>query len=251
MRHTKLFLGRVADVTSIARQVFNRWALMAVALAAVLAAVLAMQPVAAQDDTIDYPENGTDPVATFTAEDPEGATPITWSLAEAEVTGVVTAADVADFTHFDINKDGELTFDIGGDGDDATTDSVAPDFEAPRGEASPTPPLNNTYKVVVVASDAVTGGNMGYHKVTVKVTDVAEAGKIEVALSGSASAATAMQFRFGTILTATVTDGDVSGATKTIASPILRWYRGSTEIDGATEAAYTTTAEDVGSIASM
>ena len=30
--------------------------------------------------TFDYPENGTDAVATFTAVDPEGASPIVWSL---------------------------------------------------------------------------------------------------------------------------------------------------------------------------
>ena len=31
-------------------------------------------------DSVNYTENGEDPVATFTATDPEGATSITWSL---------------------------------------------------------------------------------------------------------------------------------------------------------------------------
>ena len=33
-------------------------------------------------DSVSYAENGKGPVATFTAEDPEGATPITWSVAD-------------------------------------------------------------------------------------------------------------------------------------------------------------------------
>ena len=36
----------------------------------------------AQTATIEYAENGTGPVATLTATDPEGVTPIIWSLAD-------------------------------------------------------------------------------------------------------------------------------------------------------------------------
>ena len=39
------------------------------------------RPLQAQTATISYAENGEGPVATFTAEDPEGVTPIKWSLA--------------------------------------------------------------------------------------------------------------------------------------------------------------------------
>ncbi|MDE2941582.1 MAG: hypothetical protein OXP10_04485 [Chloroflexota bacterium] len=202
----------------------------------------------AQDSgAIEHAENDKGPVATFTAEDPEGVTPVTWSIAADGATlpdGFTEATDNADENHFDISKDGVLTFDIGGDG--SPDASVAPDFEAPRAAAFDSANNNNTYRVVVAASDAATGGNVGYHKVTVKVTDEAEAGEITVTLSGSASAATAMQFRFGTVLTAVVEDGDVSGTTKTVSSPILRWYRGGTEINGETSLEYTTTAEDVG-----
>ena len=35
--------------------------------------------------TVEYAENGTGPVATFTASDPEGASPIVWSLTTADV----------------------------------------------------------------------------------------------------------------------------------------------------------------------
>ena len=195
-----------------------------------------------------YAENGEGPVATFTATDPEGAMPITWSIAADGATlpeGFTEATDNADENHFDIDKDGVLTFDIGGDTDDPD-ESVSPDFEAPRGQ-DPADDNTNTYKVVVAASDMGTPEMIGYHKVEVKVTDVAEAGKIEVALSGTASDSTAMQFRFGTILTATVTDGDVAGTTKTVTSPTLRWYRGGSVISGETAAEYTTTADDVGS----
>ncbi|MDE3268062.1 MAG: hypothetical protein OYI31_06405, partial [Chloroflexota bacterium] len=148
----------------------------------------------AQDSgVIEHAENDKGPVATFTAEDPEGVTPVTWSIAADGATlpdGFTEATDNADENHFDISKDGVLTFDIGGDG--SPDASVAPDFEAPRAAAFDSANNNNTYRVVVAASDAATGGNVGYHKVTVKVTDEAEAGEITVTLSGSASAATAM-----------------------------------------------------------
>ena len=35
--------------------------------------------------TVEYPENGTGSVATFTASDPEGASPIVWSLTDGAV----------------------------------------------------------------------------------------------------------------------------------------------------------------------
>ena len=47
-----------------------------------LFALTVMPSAEAQDGstTIEYAENGKDPVATFTATDPEGATPIIWSM---------------------------------------------------------------------------------------------------------------------------------------------------------------------------
>ena len=39
------------------------------------------EPTVTGKDSVNYVENGKDPVATFTATDPEGATSITWSMA--------------------------------------------------------------------------------------------------------------------------------------------------------------------------
>ena len=59
----------------------GRWIILA-AVVAVLGALLFLLPgVQAQESTtIEYIENSTDAVVTLTAGDPEGATPITWSL---------------------------------------------------------------------------------------------------------------------------------------------------------------------------
>ena len=217
----------------------------------------------AQDAAVEYAENGKDPVATFTAVDPEGATPITWSLAEAAVDHEATAADVADYMHFDISKDGVLTFDIGGD--DAPDSSVSPDFENPQGGTADT----NTYRVVVVASDAEAGGVMGYEKVTVKVTNVDEDGKVSWTVdpdgfddggSHTVTMPKLTQFQVGASLMASVEDGDIGGDDKTVAvartdvvaDPIWRWYRSSsktstgTMIDDANSDTYTVTPADVG-----
>ncbi len=237
-----------------------------------------------REDTIEYAENGEDPVATFTAEDPEGVTPIAWTVlaSDAVTTNIdgVEDSDRADGTHFDISKDGVLTFDIGGDTQTAGVDiSVAPDFEAPRGEASPTTPLNNTYKVVVVACDVALDadgdcpatGNAGYHKVTVKVTEVDEPGEVSWTVTPASGVANVppakpiVQFQVGAVLTVPegdpeslpdeggVTDGDVSGTDKDV-DERWQWYRSSsktatgTAIEGATgtRSAYTVTSEDVG-----
>ena len=89
----------------------------------------------------DYAENGTDPVATYSATDPESAT-ITWSL---------EGDDAGDF---DISSSGVLTF------------GSPPDYENPA-DADP----DNFYKVTVKASD---GTNEDTLDVTVTVTDVYE-----------------------------------------------------------------------------
>ncbi len=260
-------------MTSIGRQVLNKWVLLAVALAAVLAAVLAMQPVAAQDSTIEYAENGTDPVATFTADDPEGSTSITWSLATPAQVGAeddLADADNADVEHFDISEDGKLTFDIGGDGDDATTGSVSPDYEAPRGAVVPadtTAEAANTYRVVVAAADNAETPATGYHKVAVKVTNVDEAGVVTWTVDhdadDTADTPKLVQFQVGARLVASVTDGDISGTEKNVqaasalgtpgaTAPIWRWYRSpsktsdGTLIDGETSATYNVSLDDVG-----
>ena len=122
----------------------------------------------------EYAENGTRPVATYTARDPESGV-IYWSLLEApgsvEVDGTaLTNDDTADFDDFSISADGVLTFNI------------RPDHESPDDEGSPG---DNEYHIVVVASDGAPGSGtsedpiqMGYKKVVVEVTEVDERGVI-------------------------------------------------------------------------
>ena len=214
----------------------------------------------------DYVENGKGPVATFTAEDPEGATPITWSLAtptQVSDEDDLDEADNADAGDFEIdNEDGVLTFNIDADNDGSSAGS--PDFENPRGgtnsgcdvTADPNP-CSNTYKVVVAATDAATGGQTGYHKVTVKVTNVAEQGKVTWTVDPTDSLDSSdvndgkpiVQFQVGALLTASATDGDIEGAAKAVPSPTWRWYRGRTLITGddAQDNIYTVTAGDLNS----
>ena len=191
-------------------------------------------------DSVNYVENGKDPVATFTATDPEGATSITWLLATNDDIDGVVAADVIDNDDFAISKEGELTFAVG-------TDDTSPDFENPLGGTSTD---SNTYSVVVLAADAaegVTGRMTGYHKVTVKVTNVAETGKVTWTVD--AGDVTLVQFQVGASLVASVSDGDISGEAKAVVDAnnnlTWRWYRGGTVISDETDATYDVTTEDV------
>ena len=264
----------------------NKWTVTAAVTLAVLAAVLAaaLPAWAQQSDPIEYAENGTGPVATFTAVDPEGATPITWTLAPSGadpdgVDGPLTDTDAADVLHFDIDKDGVLTFDIGGDvsSDTSPDDSMPPDYEAPRGAAVPADTAAaaaNTYKVVVVACDAELAGDppacpdtakAAYHGVTVKVTNIDETGTVKWTVdhdydgsTHSADSPKLVQFQVGANLMATVEDGDRPGAgatNKTVPAADIRWqwYRspsmtamGTAIQDDANAASYTVTTNDIG-----
>ena len=94
---------------------------------------------------VDYVENGTNPVATYSATDPESAT-ITWRL---------EGDDAADF---EISAGGVLTF------------GSPPDYENPA-DADP----DNVYKVTVKASDGTNEDTLDVTvTVTVTVTDVDE-----------------------------------------------------------------------------
>ena len=106
-------------------------------------------PVGAQEsDIIEYPENGTEPVAVFTAEDPEDAGAISWSLRDN------------DFEDFEIGESsGVLTF------------AEVPDHEMPADGNN-----NNVYMVTVVATDAE--GMESTEEVTIRVTNVDEAGTV-------------------------------------------------------------------------
>ncbi len=215
----------------------------------------------AQTPTIEFAENGDGAVATFTAEDPEGATPIAWDIVtgggDPDGGGDLSDADNADSDDFTIDKDGMLKFAIGDDDD-------PPDFENPADADT-----DNTYNVVVVACDvalvsdacpASPDGQAGYHKVTVKVTDVDEPGKVtwttDANADGTPDNPTLMQFQVGNLLTATAEDGDITNATQTFTADVAtevtgvtwRWYRGGTEIPGddAQDNTYTVTPADEG-----
>ena len=109
--------------------------------------------------TVTYPENGTGPVARFTASDPEGAMPVFWSLTTEDVSDAnVEAADRADAGDFKIDQNGVLSF------------MDSPDYEAPADGDT-----DNEYRVTVQASD---GDQTGYFEVTVNVTDREETGKV-------------------------------------------------------------------------
>ena len=100
-------------------------------------------PVVTGDSSVNYQENGSGPVATYTAEDPEGLT-ITWSLG---------GGDADDFS---IGRNtGVLTF------------QTPPNYEAPAEDNT-----NNVYVVTVRAYD---GAKTSTLAVTITVTDVNEA----------------------------------------------------------------------------
>ena len=182
-----------------------------------------------QEGTVEYRENGTGPVASFTASDPEGAAPIAWSLTTTPpgAEAGVEDADFADNGLFDINQGGVLTF------------MSPPNFEGMSVTG------DDNYQVVVQASD---GNEVGYFKVTVDVTDVEEAGEVTwtVNPAGTDDNVPAVvelrQFQPGAVLTASVTDPDDTDLTGTM----WKWDRSSTEIIGESENTYTVTDRDVG-----
>ena len=238
----------------------GRWIILA-ALVVVLGALLYLLPgglAQAQQaqQSFTYAEDDTGPVATFSATDPEGVTPIVWSLLESD-TGTqdlgifedppnaddVGTADVTDFGDFSISQSGVLTFDS------------QPDFEEPTGGVGGN---SNTYRVVVQASDGGVGSFVNWFKVIVNVTDVEEAGTLAewtVNADGEGDAQTPgmlLQFQPEATLTMvnpTDSDGGVTNVR-------WQWYRTpnrsamGTPIDGATAITYTvsdtSTSNDVG-----
>ena len=194
-------------------------------LAALAVGMLVLLPVgplqAQQSGMIDYAENGTGAVATFTAVDPEEASPVLWSLLSVpptpppEVDGTdLVDADFADNGAFEISDDGVLTFD------------EAPDFENPPS----TDGTANEYKVVVQASD---GTEMNWFRVTVNVTDEEEEGSVKLRPTAQA-AATLLQPQVLVPITAHgLTDGDGTSSARTVdmitTGAEYQWYRTSSK----------------------
>ena len=111
------------------------------------------------------------------------------------------------------------------------TFSSKPNFEARADDDT-----DNTYEVNVVASAGASGTDtvrMVDHAVTVNVTNVEESGSIMLST---------LQPQVGVPVTTTLTDQDVVDDT----SVEWQWYRGSTEIPGATAANFTPSSGDVG-----
>ena len=63
--------------------------------------------VQAQEAAIQYPENGTGPVATYTAVDPEGADITSWTLAGADADDFMIDGGVLTFHEFARLRDGD------------------------------------------------------------------------------------------------------------------------------------------------
>ena len=104
---------------SINRSAFRVLLVAGVLLAVSILAMTMLRSTFAQDSAIEYPEKGTEPVATYTAVDPEGAS-VRWSLG---------GVDAEDFTI----EDGVLRFA-----------KKSPDYETRQGRRhdstpSPTP----------------------------------------------------------------------------------------------------------------
>ena len=229
----------------------GKWITLA-ALVAILVALLAVGMVRAQDAAMmserDYAENGTDPVVTLTAADPEMRM-VYWSLLPA-------ATDVNDISGVDIGDDVDAShFMITPSADGASASlsfKFPPDYEMPRGGMM-TETNNNTYKVVVVAADDAPGAvvaedlNETYHKLTVMVTDEDEDGSISLST---------LQPQVDVVLTVTLMDDDaeaiaVDGAAAAIVAE-WKWEQASamsgpwTLISGATTASYMPAADVVG-----
>ena len=168
----------------------------------------------------DYAENGKDPVATFTATDPEGAA-VSWDL---------DTQGGADHALFSISKDGVLSF------------KSPPNYE---------PGTDTMHSVTVRARDNMY--DIAYNEttmaprdpkettklVTVTVTNEEEPGSVKLTVNGT-NGQPVLQPQMGEVLTATLSDGD----TPVDAAGIeWQWYRGSTEIIGATNGAGTMMSE--------
>ena len=200
---------------SVNRSTYRVLLVAGVLLAGSIVAMTMLRSTFAQvSGAIEYAENGTDPVATYTAVDPEGAA-VKWSLA---------GLDAGDFSI----DGGVLAF------------KKSPNYEAATGGGSDAANMSNTYSVTVVATDATRKASM--KPVTVTVTNVDEPGTVKL---------TTLAPRAGIELGASVTDPD-SPAPVTVTGPVWQWAKsqngtsGWGDIDKATLRTYTPADGDAG-----
>ena len=132
---------------SVNRSAFRVLLVAGVLLAGSILAMTMFNSAFAQDNgAIEYAENGADPVATYTAVDPEQTAIVSWSLGGA------------DASLFSI-EGGVLTF------------KKSPDFEMAADIGT-----DNMYEVTVQATDET--NKVGMKEVMVEVTNVEEPGKV-------------------------------------------------------------------------
>ena len=181
-------------------------------VAAVLATLMILAPVASAATSVSYAENGTDPVATFSATDQDGDA-IVWSL----------GGD--DAARFNIDE-GVLTF------------KSPPNYESPNSKSVGTLPNRNVYNVTVQA----TGGS---EEVVVTVTNVDEDGSVSFIGQGR------FQPQVDRGLEATLSDPDKGPLNTFPTDEVWQWARSSdgttwTDIEGATAARRSPVAADEG-----
>ena len=185
---------------------------MLAVLAAGLLFLLPGGPAWAQSaETIEYAENGTGSVATYTATDPEGTAITSWTLAGTDAAAFTIEGGVLTFKK---SPDYEMPTDVVGTGDS----TAAAD--------------DNEYEITVQAMDST--GKTGMQEVTVKVIDVDEAGTVTLS---------ARRPMVDVAFTASLADLDATSGSP-VTSPKWQWAKsrsknGSyTDIDGAEMATY-------------
>ncbi len=165
---------------------------------------------------VNYAENGTHAVATYTARGDNAAT-ATWTLGGADMALFELAAGANDMERM-------LRF------------KAAPDFEMPRGEAMSATNTNVYMVTITVMGGTAPDDETREVMVTVTVQNVEEPGTVTITPTG---------VKVGTELTAELTDADIPQG-----APVWQWSRvangNSEDIEDARAASYTPVVADVG-----
>ena len=233
MRHFPIIVEGIIDKMTKISPLNSRFTLPFVFV--LIVSLLFMLPVGflqaqTSDDKIEYAENGTGPVAVFTATDPENAGDITWSLLT-----INTDDDKDDFTM----DGGVLSF------------KKSPNFEKPTGGGEDG--TSTTYTVTVVATDA--DFQTTQKEVMIEVTNLEEAGTVSLTSTMNVTIditlttvdVMALTPHPGVRITATLTDEDGRDRNHD-----WQWSRSSSRngsysnIVDADATTYTPTANDVG-----